>query len=139
MKISDAVEVYEEDVYDEDGVTILHPKSHAVMIAIKDLTLDELGDKDVLQRRINTVKLGEVIAVDDPEPILEALKDTELGNINERIKVLTIQDVFKDHDVGLLSLISPDTKINAIESALRTSVADTTIYALMQTGLFEYG
>ena len=138
MKISDAVEVYEEDVYDEDGVTILHPKSHAVMIAIKDLTLDELGDKDVLQRRINTVKLGEVIAVDDPEPILEALKDTELGNINERIKVLTIQDVFKDHDVGLLSLISPDTKINAIESALRTSVADTTIYALMQTGLFNY-
>lgn len=139
MKISDAVEIYEENVYDEDGTTLLHAKSHAVMIAIKDLTLDELGDKDVLQRRINTVKLGEVIAgTDDPEPILEALKDTELGNINERIKVLTIRDVFKDYDVGLLSLISPDTKINAIESALRTSVADTTIYALMQTGLFEY-
>lgn len=138
MKISDAVEIYEENVYDEDGTTLLHAKSHAVMIAIKDLTLDELGDKDVLQRRINTVKLGEVIAVDDPEPILEALKDTELGNINERIKDLTIQDVFKDYDVGLLSLISPDTKINEIESALRTSVADTTIYALMQTGLFEY-
>ncbi len=138
MKISDAVEIYEENVYDEDGTTLLHAKSHAVMIAIKDLTLDELGDKDVLQRRINTVKLGEVIAVDDPEPILEALKDTELGNINERIKDLTIQDVFKDHDVGLLSLISPDTKINEIESALRTSVTDTTIYALMQTGLFNY-
>ena len=138
MKISDAVDIYEEDVYDEDG-TILHAKSHAVMIAIKELTLDELGDKGVLQSRINTVKLGEVIAdTDDPEPILKALKDTELGNINERIKDLTIRDVFKDHDVGLLSLISPDTKINEIESALRTSVTDTTIYALMQTGLFEY-
>ena len=138
MKISDAVDIYEEDVYDTDG-TILHAKSHAVMIAIKDLTLDELGDKDVLQRRINTVKLGEVIAdPDDPEPILKALKDTELGNINERIKDLTIQDVFKDCDIGILSLLAPDTKINDIESALRTSVTDTTIYALMQTGLFEY-
>ena len=139
MKISDAVEIYEEDVYDTDGTTLLHPKSHAVMIAIKDLTLDELGDKDVLQSRIDTVKLGEVIAVtDDSEPILKALKDTELGNINERIKDLTIRDVFKDYDIGILSLLAPDTKINEIESALRTSVTDTTIYALMQTGLFEY-
>lgn len=139
MKISDAVDIYEEDVYDEDGTTLLHPKSHAVMIAIKDLTLDELGDKDVLQSRIDTVKLGEVIAVtDDSEPILKALKDTELGNINERIKDLTIRDVFKDYDIGILSLLAPDTKINEIESALRTSVTDATIYALMQTGLFEY-
>ena len=139
MKISDAVDIYEEDVYDGDGTTLLHPKSHAVMIAIKDLTLDELGDKDVLQSRIDTVKLGEVIAVtDDSEPILKALKDTELGNINERIKDLTIRDVFKDYDIGILSLLAPDTKINEIESALRTSVTDTTIYALMQTGLFEY-
>ena len=139
MKISDAVDIYEEDVYDEDGTTLLHPKSHAVMIAIKDLTLDELGDKDVLQSRIDTVKLGEVIAVtDDSEPILKALKDTELGNINERIKDLTIRDVFKDYDIGILSLLAPDTKINEIESALRTSVTDTTIYALMQTGMFDY-
>ena len=131
MKISDAVDIYEEDVYDGDGTTLLHPKSHAVMIAIKDLTLDELGDKDVLQSRIDTVKLGEVIAVtDDSEPILKALKDTELGNINERIKDLTIRDVFKDYDIGILSLLAPDTKINEIESALRTSVTDTTIYAL---------
>ena len=139
MKISDAVEIYEEDVYDEDGVTLLHPKSHAVMIAIKDLTLDDLGKKDALQAKIDTVKLGDVITVaDDSEPILKALKDTELGNINERIKDLTIRDVFKDYDVGLLSLISPDTAINGIEGALRTSVTDTTIYALMQTGLFNY-
>ena len=139
MKISDAVEIYEEDVYDTDGTTLLHAKSHAVMIAIKDLTLDELGKKDALQAKIDTVKLGDVITVaDDSEPILKALKDTELGNINERIKDLTIRDVFKDYDVGLLSLISPDTAINGIEGALRTSVTDTTIYALMQTGLFNY-
>lgn len=173
MKISDAVEVYEEDVYDEDGVTVLHPKSHAVMIAIKDLTLDELGDKDALQKKINTVKLGEVITVtdtsepvlkslkdtelgklnekvstlllkevitvnDDSEPILKALKDTKLNEINAKIAKLTVEEVFEDYDTGILSLLAPDTKINAIESALRTSVTDTTIYALMQTGLFEY-
>lgn len=173
MKISDAVDIYEEDVYDEDGTTLLHPKSHAVMIAIKDLTLDELGDKDVLQRRINTVKLGEVITVtDDSEPVLKALKDTELGNLNEkvatltlgevitvtddsepilkalkdtklneinaRIAELTVREIFRDYDTGILSLVDPDTKINAIESALRTSVTDATIYALMQTGMFDY-
>ena len=172
MKISDAVEIYEEDVYDEDG-TILHAKSHAVMIAIKDLTLDELGEKGALQAKIDTVKLGDVITVtDDSEPVLKALKDTELGNLNDKVATLllkevitvtddsepilkaladtklneinakiaelTVQEVFKDYDVGLLSLISPDTKINEIESALRTSVTDTTIYALMQTGLFNY-
>ncbi len=173
MKISDAVEIYEEDVYDEDGTTVLHPKSHAVMIAIKDLTLDELGDKAALQEKINTVKLGEVITVtDDSEPVLKALKDTELGNLNEkvatltlgevitvtddsepilkalkdtglneinaRIAELTVREIFRDYDTGILSLVDPDTKINAIESALRISVTDATIYALMQTGLFEY-
>lgn len=173
MKISDAVEIYEEDVYDEDGVTVLHPKSHAVMIAIKDLTLDELGDKDALQKKINTVKLGEVITVtdtsepvlkslkdtelgklnekvstlllkevitvnDDSEPILKALKDTKLNEINAKIAKLTVEEVFEDYDTGILSLLAPDTKINEIESALRTSVTDTTIYALMQTGLFKY-
>ena len=173
MKISDAVEIYEEDVYDEDGTTLLHAKSHAVMIAIKDLTLDELGDKAALQAKIDTVKLGEVITVtDDSEPVLKALKDTELGKLNEkvstlllkevitvtddsepilkaladtklneinaRIAELTVREIFRDYDTGILSLVDSDTKINAIESALRTSVTDATIYALMQTGLFEY-
>ena len=144
-----------------------------MIIAIKDLTLDELGKKDALQAKIDTVKLGEVITVtDDSEPVLKALKDTELGNLNEkvstlllkevitvtddsepilkalkdtklneinaRIAELTVREIFRDYDTGILSLVDPDTKINAIESALRTSVADATIYALMQTGFFEY-
>ncbi len=107
--------------------------SEPVLKALKDTELGNLNEK------VSTLLLKEVITVtDDSEPILKALKDTKLNEINARIAELTVREVFEDYDVGLLSLISPDTKINEIESALRTSVTDTTIYALMQTGLFNY-
>ena len=107
--------------------------SEPVLKALKDTELGKLNEK------VSTLLLKEVITVtDDSEPILKALADTKLNEINAKIAKLTVQEVFKDYDVGLLSLILPDTKINEIESALRTSVTDTTIYALMQTGLFNY-
>lgn len=107
--------------------------SEPVLKALKDTELGNLNEK------VSTLLLKEVITVtDDSEPILKALKDTKLNEINARIAELTVREIFRDYDTGILSLVDPDTKINAIESALRTSVADATIYALMQTGLFEY-
>ena len=117
MTIADAVEIT--------------PDSHAVLRAISDLTLDELGDKDVLQARIDTLTLGEVITVsDDSEPILLALKETELGNLNTKIASLQLQEVFKDYNKGILSLVAPDTEINDVASAITASVQSTTLYAL---------
>lgn len=125
MTIADAVEIT--------------PDSHAVLRAISDLTLDELGDKDVLQARIDTLTLGEVITVsDDSEPILLALKDTELGNLNTKIASLQLQEVFKDYNKGILSLVAPDTEINDVASAITASVQSTTLYALRAVGLFDY-
>lgn len=125
MTIADAVEIT--------------PDSHAVLRAISDLTLDELGDKDVLQERIDTLTLGEVITVsDDSEPILLALKDTELGNLNAKIASLQLQEVFKDYNKGILSLVAPDTEINDVASAITASVQSTTLYALRAVGLFDY-
>ena len=125
MTIADAVEIT--------------PDSHAVLRAISDLTLDELGNKDVLQERIDTLTLGEVITVnDDSEPILLALKDTELGKLNAKIADLRLDEVFKDYNKGILSLIAPDTKINEVASGITASVQSTTLYALRAVGLFDY-
>lgn len=125
MEIADAVEITSD--------------SHAVLRAISDLTLDELGNKAVLQERIDKLTLGEVITVsDDSEPILLALKDTELGNLNTKIASLQLQEVFKDYNKGILSLVAPDTEINDVASAITASVQSTTLYALRAVGLFDY-
>ena len=125
MQLSDAVPIDEN--------------SHAVMQSIADLTLDELGDGAVLQERINTLTLGEVMDIpEDAEPILLALKDTKIGGLNERIRTLQLQEVFSDYDKGILSLIDPATPINDIASAITDSVQATTLYALRAVGLFSY-
>lgn len=125
MQLSDAVPIDEN--------------SHAVMQSIADLTLDELGDGAVLQERINTLTLGEVMVIpEDAEPILLALKDTKIGGLNERIQTLQLQEVFDDYDKGILSLIDPATPINDIASSITASVQATTLYALRAVGLFSY-
>ena len=125
MTIADAVEITDE--------------SHAVLKAISDLTLDGLGSKDTLQGRIDGLTLGEVIVVgDDAEPILLALKDTKLGELNAKIADLQLQEVFKDYNKGILSLVDPSTRINDIASAITASVQSTALYALRAVGLFDY-
>ena len=125
MTIADAVEITDE--------------SHAVLKAISDLTLDGLGSKDTLQGLIDDLTLGEVIAVgDDAEPILLALKDTKLGELNAKIADLQLQEVFKDYNKGILSLVDPSTRINDIASAITASVQSTALYALRAVGLFDY-
>ena len=123
--IADAVEITDE--------------IHAVLKAISDLTLDGLGSKDTLQGRIDDLTLGEVIAVgNDAEPILLALKDTKLGELNAKIADLQLQEVFKDYNKGILSLVDPSTRINDIASAITASVQSTALYALRAVGLFDY-
>ena len=125
MTIADAVEITDE--------------SHAVLKAISDLTLDGLGSKDTLQGRIDGLTLGEVLVVgDDAQPILLALKDTELGELNAKIADLQLQEVFKDYNKGILSLVDPSTRINDIASAITASVQSTALYALRAVGLFDY-
>lgn len=136
MKISDAVEI----VTDEEAAA--NPEltaSHAVLQKIADMTLDELGDKDELQARIDTVKIGEVVTVTDKsEPILKALEDTTLGGLNTRIQELTVADVFEDYDVGLLSAIPEDTNIKDIAETLKGTVKGSSLYALRAMGMFDY-
>lgn len=127
MKISDAVAI--------------NDNSHAVIRAIKDLTLDELGDGDALQSKIDTLRLGEVITLQESSPkILKALQYSRLGNLDYAVDNLEMQDIFEDDklDSGLLALVDPTTKLDDIPDAFEKAVQQTTLYGLQQIDLFDY-
>lgn len=125
MKISDAVSINED--------------SHAVINAIADLTLDDLSRGDILQSKLDTLRLGQVITVTETSPkILKALQYSRLGTLGEAVDRLEMQDVFENIDSGVLSLISPTTLIDDIPDALTTAIQNTTLYGLKQIELFDY-
>lgn len=125
MTIADAIAINED--------------SHAVINAIADLTLDDLSRGDILQSKLDTLRLGQVITVTETSPkILKALQYSRLGTLGEAVDRLEMQDVFENIDSGVLSLISPTTLIDDIPDALTTAIQDTTLYGLQQIDLFNY-
>lgn len=125
MTIADAIAINED--------------SHAVINAIADLTLDDLSRGDILQSKLDTLRLGQVITVTETSPkILKALQYSRLGTLGEAVDRLEMQDVFENIDSGVLSLISPTTLIDDIPDALTTAIQDTTLYGLQQIDLFKY-
>ena len=125
MTIADAIAINED--------------SHAVINAIADLTLDDLSRADILQSKLDTLRLGQVITVTETSPkILKALQYSRLGTLGEAVDRLEMQDVFENIDSGVLSLISPTTLIDNIPDALTTAIQDTTLYGLKQIELFDY-
>lgn len=125
MTIADAIAINED--------------SHAVINAIADLTLDDLSRADILQSKLDTLRLGQVITVTETSPkILKALQYSRLGTLGEAVDRLEMQDVFENIDSGVLSLISPTTLIDDIPDALTTAIQNTTLYGLQQIDLFNY-
>lgn len=125
MTIADAIAINED--------------SHAVINAIADLTLDDLSRGDILQSKLDTLRLGQVITVTETSPkILKALQYSRLGTLGEAVDRLEMQDVFENIDSGVLSLISPTTLIDDIPDALTTAIQNTTLYGLKQIELFDY-
>ena len=125
MTIADAIAINED--------------SHAVINAIADLTLDDLSRGDILQSKLDTLRLGQVITVTETSPkILKALQYSRLGTLGEAVDRLEMQDVFENIDSGVLSLIPPTTLIDDIPDALTTAIQNTTLYGLKQIELFDY-
>ena len=125
MTIADAIAINED--------------SHAVINAIADLTLDDLSRGDILQSKLDILRLGQVITVTETSPkILKALQYSRLGTLGEAVDRLEMQDVFENIDSGVLSLIPPTTLIDDIPDALTTAIQDTTLYGLKQIELFDY-
>ncbi len=113
---------------------------HAIIGAIRDLTIGELGESGKLQERINDLTLKDVVEIDETNSakLLISLKDTKIGELSTAMDNLTLEQVMDDYNVGVLSLVSPDTKVQDIGTALSAAVTDTSLYALRQAGLFSY-
>lgn len=125
MTIADAIAINED--------------SHAVINAIADLTLDDLSRADILQSKLDTLRLGQVITVTETSPkILKALQYSRLGTLGEAVDRLEMQDVFENIDSGVLSLIPPTTLIDDIPDELTAAIKKTSLYGLQQIDLFEY-
>lgn len=125
MTIADAIAINED--------------SHAVINAIADLTLDDLSRADILQSKLDTLRLGQVITVTETSPkILKALQYSRLGTLGEAVDRLEMQDVFENIDSGVLSLIPPTTLIDDVPDALTAAIQNTTLYGLQQIDLFNY-
>lgn len=125
MTIADAIAINED--------------SHAVINAIADLTLDDLSRGDILQSKLDTLRLGQVITVTETSPkILKALQYSRLGTLGEAVDRLEMQDVFENIDSGVLSLIPPTTLIDDIPDELTKAIQRTTLFGLQQIDLFSY-
>ena len=79
-------------IYDENGQVIAG--THAALAAIAGLTITELSDPDRLVEQINTLRLGDIITIDQTSPlILRSLSETTLGSLGETIKTLTLSQI----------------------------------------------
>ncbi|MBQ9114666.1 MAG: hypothetical protein IJY07_01895 [Clostridia bacterium] len=134
MKLSDAIEIHEEDD-PENGIK----KSHAIMVKIANFTLDDLADKEKLQTAIDDLTLGQVVTIgDDSSKLLKSLADTKVSGLSQAMQDLTLEQVMDKHDVGVLSLVPPTTKVQDIGTELGDAVTETSLYALNMAGLFSY-
>ena len=114
------------------------------MFGSEDIKLAGLGTK--LQPLIQSLKLAEVIDIEEgvSEPILIALKDTKIEDMNEKIKSLKINEVFSqdNYSSGVLALIDENTEISDIPMELSAALATGNLQVLMNIGLAqdsEYG
>ena len=120
----------------------------ADLFGTEDLLVNELGSAKVTEIVQNT-KIGEIIDIyeaDDPEagvtksePILIALKDVSINGLNDRLKTLGLNEIFDETELesGALSLISADTKLNEIPSAVTAAMTNSTTATLAGKGIIS--
>lgn len=103
----------------------------------EDLLVDELGGSK-FSNLVNNLPIGDLITVNEgSEPILIALKDTKISELNTKIQVLQLRDIFKSSDLesGALSLIDQYTTISGIPSAMTQAINNSTLITLKNKGL----
>ncbi len=123
MTIGDAVKV-------TDG-------SHAVIKAIADLKLNDLGNKETLQGKIDDLKLGDVVTITGSAPmILKSLADVNVGDLSSEMDNLQINEVLEDCSTGVLALIPETTLVKNIGAEVTNTVPNASTYALKMAGVF---
>lgn len=106
-----------------------------MLAKIADLEIGKLGDPvDGLEARIKTVTLGEIIGDDGgaPNPIINALRDTELGNLSQGIRDLKIGDVFPDEGFLSSGFINRNNSIMQLSQEITDAIAHNTLAMYFQ-------
>ncbi|MDY4559035.1 MAG: hypothetical protein SPD42_00805 [Eubacteriales bacterium] len=126
LKLCEVLDVYENTVYDTDGVTVLHEKSPLVLIALKNTKISDFSDK------INTLTLKDIIEIDDADPntskILKSLKDSTLNSMSTDIGKLVLGDAI-DIPNGSSAILKKlaYTKLNSIGGAINDIIDNLVI------------
>ncbi|MDD3946288.1 MAG: hypothetical protein PHI19_00415 [Clostridia bacterium] len=122
----------------EDDPDLSKPRSSKFMQKLGVIQMTELSDN--MDGILADTTIGELITVDEnSEPIIKALRDVKLNSndLNQAIADLTVADVFKNYDSGVISIIPSDTLLTAVPTVLTTTIKDTNLYRLIQLGVYN--
>jgi len=111
-------------------------KSHALLVALKDSRVSEIGTD--LPDALDDCLLSELITIDASSPaILRALadKNVKVGGLGDAIADLSVEDVYPDNTTGVLSLIDGSTKIDDLPDALTNALTTKTLGELEAAGI----
>lgn len=115
---------------------LIDTAGNEALFGTEEIKVSELNTK--LEPLVQDMTLGELIDINaSSEPILLALKDTKISNLNSRIASLQINEVFSEavYNYGVLSLVDSDTLINDIASELTTTVSTAVMQRLINAGI----
>lgn len=82
---------------------------------------------------------GDVVEVTPSHPLLKALKNSLLTQLNTNISSLKVKDILKpsQYSVGVVGLIPPETVLSDISATLTAAVKTASIYRLDKAGIFN--
>lgn len=121
LTLGEVIDVYDETVYDTNGITVIHEKSPAVLIALKNTKISDFSEK------INTLTLKQIIDINEEDPntskILISLKDSTLNSLSTDIGNMVLSDAVEisDDSSSVLKKLAY-TKINNVGSAISNIV-----------------
>ncbi|MDR0696196.1 MAG: hypothetical protein LBF68_01445, partial [Christensenellaceae bacterium] len=106
----------------------------------KPVTISQI-DK-ALPSAIENCVIGDFLGeqTSNEERILTSLRGTQLNStdMNNKIKSLTLADMFENYDVGFLGLVPPETTLNGLSGAIQKPITETSMYRLEKVGIYEF-
>lgn len=116
----DALTKHTSDCFDyvwtKDGA-----EPEGVFKQMASLTIDQLSDSTQLNNRIQEIKLGDVMTINDTDKPLGALKNVKIKNLNSSFEKLTLADVMTIDSTSAYALRSlANTPINQMGDKFNT-------------------
>ena len=103
-------------VWTKDGA-----EPDGVVGQLASMTVDELSDSTALNNRIQEMKLGDVMTIDDNDKPLGALKNVKIKNLSSSFNALTLGDVIAIDNSSAYALRSlANTPINQMGDKFNT-------------------